>query len=63
MCEGKVLRRGEELRRCGVSEGNVVQVVSRMRGGGRHKDKKSKAEKKQAASRETGAEVRRRTRE
>ena len=27
-----------------------MQVVSRMRGGGRHKDKKSKAEEKQAAS-------------
>ena len=48
-CEEKVLKRGEELRRYGVSEGSVVQVVSKMRGGGRHKDKKSKEEKKQVA--------------
>ena len=47
-----MLRRGEQLRRCGVIEEGVVQVVSRMRGGGRHKDKKSKAEKRQAASQE-----------
>ena len=29
-CEERVLRRGEALRRCGVSEGSVVQVVSRI---------------------------------
>ena len=34
----------------GVKDGRVVQVVRRMRGGGRHKDKKSEAEKKKAVS-------------
>ena len=53
MCEGKVLRRGEESRRCGVSEGSVVQMVNKMRGGGKHKDKKSK-EKKQVAQLDDG---------
>ena len=44
-----MLRSGEELRSCGVKDGSAVQVASRVRGGGKHKDKKSKAEKKQAA--------------
>ena len=39
--EGRALRRSDELR---------GQVTSRMRGGGKHKDKRNKAEKKQAAS-------------
>ena len=48
--QGKVLRRNEKLKRCGVSDGCTIQVMSKMRGGGRRKDKKkSKAEKKQAA--------------
>ena len=42
-------KRGEELRSCGVKDGSAVQVASRVRGGGKHKDKKSKTEKKQAA--------------
>ena len=42
-----MLRGGEEF--CGVKDGSAVQVASRVRGGGKHKDKKSKAEKKQAA--------------
>ena len=47
---GKVLRRNENLKSCGVSDGCTIQVMSKMRGGGRRKDKKkSKAEKKQAA--------------
>ena len=49
---GRVLRRSDQLRSCGVVDGSAVQVVSRMRGGGRHKDKKRKAEKKQAAGQE-----------
>ena len=36
MGEEKVLRRGEELRKCGVSKGSAVQVVRRVRGGERH---------------------------
>ena len=48
--EGRVLRRSEELRSCGVKDGTAMQVATRVRGGRKHKDKKSKAEKKQAAS-------------
>ena len=33
-------------------DGCTVEVMSRMRGGGRHKDKKNKAEKRQAESQE-----------
>ena len=40
---GKVLRRNEKLKSCGVTDGCTVQVTSRMRGGGKHKDKKSKS--------------------
>ena len=49
---GRVLRRSGGLRSCGVSDGCMVQVTSRMRGGRRHKDKKSKAEKKQVTRQE-----------
>ena len=45
-CEGKVLRKGDELKSCGVSDGSTVQVV--MRGGQGH----SKAEKKQVKGQE-----------
>ena len=44
---GKVLRRDEKLKNCGGSDGCAIQVTSKMRGGGRHKDKNSKVEKKQ----------------
>ena len=40
-CEGKVLRKEDELKSCGVRDGSTVQIVSRLRGGGKHKDKKS----------------------
>ena len=43
-CEGRMLRKDDELGSCGVRD------VSRMRGGGKHKDNKGKAEKKEAAS-------------
>ena len=36
-CEGRVLGRSAGLRSSGVKDGSVVQVVRRMRGGGRHK--------------------------
>ena len=49
-CEGKVLKRNEELRSCGVSDGCTVQVIDRMRGGGKHTNKKNKAEKTTTAS-------------
>ena len=47
--EGRVLRGGEELKRCRVRDGCTVEVMRRLRGGGRHKDKKNKVEKKQFA--------------
>ena len=48
-----MLKRCEKLKSCEVTDGCMVQVTSRMRGGGKHKDKKSKVEKKQAASGKT----------
>ena len=39
---GRVLKRSEKLKRCGVTEGCAIQVTNRLRGGGRHKVKKSK---------------------
>ena len=49
-CEGSMLRKDDGLGSCGVRDGSTVQAVSMMRGGGKHKDNKGKAEKKQAAS-------------
>ena len=49
-CEGRVLRRSDELKSCKVSDRSTVLVVRRTRGGGKHKDKKSKVEKKEIAS-------------
>ena len=40
---GRVLRRNEKLKSCVVTDGCTIQVTSRMRGGERHKDKKSKS--------------------
>ena len=54
MCEGRILRKSEKLKSCGVRDGSTVQVMSRMRGGGKHKDKKSKDEKKQVAQLDDG---------
>ena len=42
---GRVLRGSDKLKSFGVRDGSTVEVTSRMRGGGRHKDKKSKFEK------------------
>ena len=50
---GRVLKRSEKLKSCEVTDGCMGEVTSRMRGGGKHKDKKSKVEKKQAASGKT----------
>ena len=36
--DGRVLRRSEELGNCGVRDGSTVQIVRRLRGGGKHKD-------------------------
>ena len=43
---GRILRRGDKMKNCEVRDGSTVQVTSRMRGGGKHKDKKGKEEKK-----------------
>ena len=52
--QGKVLKISEKLKSCGVTDGCTIQVTSRMRGGGKHKDKKSKGEKKQVAQLDDG---------
>ena len=49
---GSVQRRNEKLKSCGVTDGCTIQVTSRMREGGRHKNKKSKVEKKQVTIQE-----------
>ena len=50
---GRILSRSDKLESCEVRDGSTIQVMSRMRGGGKHKDKKSKVEKEQAASAKT----------
>ena len=47
---GRILRRRDELESCEVRDGSIVEVTSRMRGGGKHEDKKSKSEKKQTTN-------------
>ena len=42
-----MLRRDEKLNSCEVTDGCTIQVTSRLRGGGKHKDKRSKANTKQ----------------
>ena len=49
---GRVLRRNGKLKSCRVTDGCAIQVTSRMPGGGRHKDEKSKEEKKQVMKQE-----------
>ena len=43
---GKVLKRREKLNSCEVTDGCTIQVASRLRGGGRHKNKRSMTETK-----------------
>ena len=50
---GRILRRSDRLGGCEIRDGSMIQVTSRMRCGGRHKDKKSKVEKKQVTRQET----------
>ena len=40
--QGRVLKRNEKLKSCGVTDGCTIQVTNRLRNGGRHKDKKRK---------------------
>ena len=51
---GRIQRGSDKLKSCGVRDGSAVQVMSRMRGGGKHKDKKGKEEKKQVAQLDDG---------
>ena len=44
---GRVLKRGEKLKSYEVADGCTIQVTSRLRGGGRHKNKRSTTETKQ----------------
>ena len=37
--EGKVLRGSDEMKACGVDDGNTLHTMSRVRGGGVHKNK------------------------
>ena len=49
---GRILKGSDKLESCEVRDGSTIQVTSRMRGGGRRKDKKSKVEKKQVTRQE-----------
>ena len=44
ICERRVIRRSDDWWSSGASDGSICHVSSRMFGGGRQKDKKSKAE-------------------
>ena len=44
---GRVLKRSERLKDCEVTDGCTIQVTDRLRGGGRHKDKRNRAETRQ----------------
>ena len=44
---GRVLKRSERLKNCEVTDGCTIQVTDRLRGGGRHKDKRNRAETRQ----------------
>ena len=46
--QGKALRTSDQLKSCGVTDGCTVQLTSRLRGGGKHKDKKGQKERKRA---------------
>ena len=49
---GRILKGSDKLKSCKVRDGSTVEVTNRMRGGGEHKDKKSKVEKKQVMRQE-----------
>ena len=42
---GRILKGSDKLKSCEVRDGSTVEVKSRMLGGGRHKDKRNKAQK------------------
>ena len=47
-CDGRILGKDDNLKSCGVRDGSTVQVMSRMRGGGKHEVKKGNEEKQVA---------------
>ena len=49
---GRILRRSDKLEICDVRDGSTIQVTSRMRGGGKHKDKKGQKERKREVKQE-----------
>ena len=49
-CEGRVLRWSDELRSSGVADGCTVQIMNMMRGGGKHRNKQNRTEKKPTTS-------------
>ena len=51
---GRILKGSDKLKSCEVRDGSTVEVTSRMRGGGKHKDKKGKEEKKQVVQLDDG---------
>ena len=51
---GRILKGSDKLKSCEVRDGSTVQVMRRMRGGGKHTDKKGKEEKKQVAQLDDG---------
>ena len=44
--ERRVLRRSDEMKGCGISDGGTLQVMSKVRGGRRHKNKTRQRERK-----------------
>ena len=61
---GRVLKRNEKLKSCGVTDGCTIQVTSRMRGGGKAQgQKEQRGEETSREPEETGADVRSTTEE
>ena len=55
--QGRVLKKSEKLKSCEVTDGCTIQVTSRMRGGGRHKDKKKQGSRGKKSGWRAGAAV------
>ena len=51
--KGRVLGGSDAIGECGVEDGSTVRVTERLRSGGKHMDKRSKAERKQVAGQES----------
>ena len=51
---GRILKGSDKLKSCEVRDGSTVEVTSRMRDEGKHKDKKGKEEKKQVVQLDDG---------